>query len=405
MGHEAIAAKAGFTATTFNNHYPARKGGKRRYLEDLMSYLVCDAPRTTHTILGQKITEAFIESKGDPRRAIREVCDWDFRQVLLDDSTAIRFFLAGTGRNHLGAMKAIRDEYSDINRLGRQAYEATLAHWGVALRKPFTLDSFATIMTALVEGLVLRKLLDPDAVSDNLFSDAALAIAASVIDIDQQHEHIDDVMEPLAEQVMHDFRLGQLEAMPENPRTACVDAARQEFGQRGFHATSMAHIATVAGVKMELLKRLFPSKAHVVLGALRPVFDDLRSHTGDDIKIGVGNTATVKRFIRRLAEHAVTERVMFEALLVAIADSATMDLASPRHIKNEINFPTLIAPIIRTGQALGEFVPGLDAGEIAVTITNLTLLQVSTAASRSPEEIAETVSALLLDGLTARSTG
>jgi AcrR family transcriptional regulator len=72
-------------------------------------------------------------------------------------------------------------------------------------------------------------------------------------------------------------------------RAQIVEAAKQRFRETGFHATTMAEIATLAGVSVGLLYRYFPSKEEIIreiveadLGAqLKAVESALEAHPED----------------------------------------------------------------------------------------------------------------------------
>ena len=87
--------------------------------------------------------------------------------------------------------------------------------------------------------------------------------------------------------------------------------------------------------------------------------------------------------------------------MAAISDTATRDLKSPDHIKNEIDFPAVIAPAIRAGQLAGVFTTAVEGGEIAVTITNFVLMRTFTNPKATARDIAASVG-LLLDGVVSR---
>jgi AcrR family transcriptional regulator len=60
-------------------------------------------------------------------------------------------------------------------------------------------------------------------------------------------------------------------------RAQIVDAAKQRFRESGFHATTMADIATLAGVSVGLLYRYFPSKSEIIRDIVEA---DLKSQLG-----------------------------------------------------------------------------------------------------------------------------
>src|SRR6266545_641096 len=119
-----VVARVPTTETTFDNHFgknPAtgrKGGGKDKFFEELLASLVTDNPRSTQAQLVQQLNDLLVQSKGDPRIAIRELCKWDFEQVRSDPATLIRYFITVFARKHHGAIRAVRNEYRQITEYG-----------------------------------------------------------------------------------------------------------------------------------------------------------------------------------------------------------------------------------------------------------------------------------------------
>jgi AcrR family transcriptional regulator len=384
------------TDTTFETHFR-----KEKYVDELLSSLVTESPRSTQAELVQRINDLMVKRKGDVRLAIRDLCKWDFEQVQSDPATLFRYFIAVFGRNHHGAIRAVRDEYKQVTDYGKSAYEQVLSHWGASLRKPFTSESIAILFTAIVEGLVIRWLLDPAAVSGELFGDAIVAFAGAVVDMNQHQEHIDDVIAPLADEMMREFRLSRREKAVDNPRQVITEAAKAEFAQRGFFATELTHIATTAGVELRTLKLLFPHKVDLVIGGLKPPFEKLRASVADNLAFELSVTEILEGFLKDLAALFVENRAMADALLAVLTHDVVHSPETVEHLKGGLDFPSLIAPIIETGQQAGVFSLTMAAPEVAAMLVNNLLLRCVTRRDCTVDEVVSEVGAVLLNGLLA----
>ncbi|WP_033430466.1 TetR/AcrR family transcriptional regulator [Saccharothrix syringae] len=401
----AVVERAGISETTFNNNWPTKVrngvlGGHRKYIDDLLGSLVSDGPRITQDVLADRILQVFGENQGDPRRALRELARWDFEAVRDHPATLTRMLVATLARDHPVAVRSVRLVYDDITRKAARAYSSTLAGWGGEFRRPFTAESIAVVLTSLVEGMTLRWLLDPKAVPDELFGDAVTALVGAVVDVEQRHEHIDDVMEPLSREVIRKYRAEEDRDDPDDPWTAILEAAEGEFAQRGYYTTQLHHIAAAAGVDTAKLTRFFPTKADILEHGLRPVHDDLKRQVSHDALLRRGPEDVVRRHLRRLARAVARHRTWFDALVsLAIQDLARERDEAAARVRAALDFPALIAPALAAGQDAGVFVAVLPPDELATMLTNNVLVRAFSRCEHPPEEVAAAVGAVLLDGI------
>ncbi len=149
-------------------------------------------------------------------------------------------------------------------------------------------------------------------------------------------------------------RLTPAERMPQ-----LLDAAMEEFTERGYAGASMAGAAARAGVAKALLYHYFPGKAElfkaVVRSCIQPIFAQaehlLASHSGSQaallwqlIELGYARVAAEPR-----------EGVLFK-LLLAEADRFP-ELAAFYHAEVLSRVLALAMGVVRAGVAAGEFRP------------------------------------------------
>ena len=72
--------------------------------------------------------------------------------------------------------KRLQNIYSDLDMIVADLFDSLLAHWSRMMRPGFSTKMLAVSMGALVEGLVVRQAVDPDAVSDDLFGIVLLGL-------------------------------------------------------------------------------------------------------------------------------------------------------------------------------------------------------------------------------------
>ncbi|KXO89230.1 hypothetical protein [Tsukamurella pseudospumae] len=335
----------------------------------------------------------------DARRIIRESATADFSA---DDGETVRSLLAVVlGRSDAAIAGELLGSYERSDALRLRAYDRILGAHGATVRRPFTVAQLATVLTALREGLLIRRLVDPEAVPDSLYGETALAIAIAALDTRHRHQHIDEAGASLA---APDADAASLRpALPDDPRRAVIDTAAVEFTRHTFYLATLEGMADASGVPLDMLKRLFPTKAHIVIAALRPRFTALTQSVADDVSLGTDHATVIRRHLLRCARLTVEERPFMDALIASISYDTASEAEGLVALKQELHFPSLIEPVIADGQRLGIFSPAEPAREFAATLMNTLFVRCFSRRTLTPEENADFVADLILDGLRGRA--
>ncbi|WP_066913367.1 TetR/AcrR family transcriptional regulator [Millisia brevis] len=399
---DQVSRRAGVSTQTFHNTFPRRNGvgSKARYLDELTRTLLADAASVAAA--PDPSDQEAPPPDGDPRKLIREASRREYLRLSGDQALQLRLVASALLASDRTVAAAVRRQYADHGTAVRASYDETFQQWGAVLRRPFTVESLAVVVTALAEGLVLRSRFDPDAVPEELFGEAVLALMASVVDIEDRHAHIDDVIAPVAGEVMRDFQLSQPRPLPEDPEQAIIDAASAEFAGRGYANTRITDIALSAGVDLPTVKRLFTSKAHIVVAGLKPAFDTLHRRVTTDRKLH-SPVVVIERFTERFADMIITHRPLADAMaLVASTDTAQ----SPSNlilIKDELNYPGLIVGAIEDGQASGELITtGPSSFDLAAMVVNNIIFRCLSRRTESAREVADAVVGVVVRGMSVR---
>ncbi|AYJ50469.1 TetR/AcrR family transcriptional regulator [Rhodococcus sp. P1Y] len=290
-----------------------------------------------------------------------------------------------------GNTYAIKSNYARRDALVLAVFEALFERSDAALRRPFTTRTLAMSVVALLDGFRIRSSADPAAVTADVVSDAILALLSSTVDTSGGHEHLDDMVEPIEGSAPR--------AVPRDPRAAIIAAARTEFGKRGYFMTRLDDIADDAGVPRDAMKRLFPTKPHILVAALQSRVDALRESVADDLLIGLDELTIMNNFLLRCAQLAADENAFMDALLVAVAHDTYGEPEGLLSVKQKLNIPAIIGPIIQQGQDNGTLAPIGTPVDLAAGITNTLLMRCFTRRNVSPEENATFIGNLLLRGL------
>ena len=195
---------------------------------------------------------------------------------------------------------------------------------------------------------------------------------------------------------------------PKAPRTErgrrtlrkLLDAAAEEFGEKGFHEASVSSITRRAGMALGSFYTYFDSKDALFRALVADMSEKVRTSARSALNEGMGpleiERAALAAFLRFAAEHKEVYRIIDEAEFV--------DPASYREHYETI--AARIADRLRAGAEHGEFRDGL--GEIeAWAIMGMNVFAglrfaVWGQSDKSPEEVADGVNRLLAEGLLRR---
>lgn len=179
-----------------------------------------------------------------------------------------------------------------------------------------------------------------------------------------------------------------------------LDAAAEEFGEKGFHEASVSSITRRAGVALGSFYTYFDSKDALFRALVGDMSEKVRTSARSALTNGMGpleiERAALAAFLRFAAEHKEVYRIIDEAEFV--------DPASYRQ-----HYETIAARItdrLRAGADAGEFRDGMGELEAwAVMGMNVFVglrYVVWGAADMGPEDVAAGVNRLLAEGVLRR---
>jgi len=179
-----------------------------------------------------------------------------------------------------------------------------------------------------------------------------------------------------------------------------LDAAAEEFGEKGFHEASVSSITRRAGVALGSFYTYFDSKDALFRALVADMSEKVRTSARSALHEGMGpleiERAALEAFLHFAAEHKEVYRIIDEAEFV--------DPASYRQHYETI--AARIADRLRVGAAGGEFRDGLGELEAwAMMGMNVFVglrYVVWGGAEMSPDEVAAGVNRLLSEGVLRR---
>lgn len=203
-----------------------------------------------------------------------------------------------------------------------------------------------------------------------------------------------------SETVTGDWRARSAATRRRRSQTKIIDAARALFEARGYDDTTIDAIAERAGVGPATIYEHYGTKDALTGAVFVEKLGDLDGPAAADAA-ALPVREAVYRHLLRLATVVHKHRPLTTALLSAVnrTDGPPVDPRDPRLI---VPLPRPLAVIFTAAAGRGEITVPTTPEDTAASITSWLLLRVK-ARDETPEQSAEFVTALVLDGLLARS--
>lgn len=411
------ARLAGVHRQTFYRHWP-----------DPDRYLGAVARRTLSDVHAIEVVQPLLTELGrrditGAQDLIRTAAAYDFAGAVDDESLRTQMLLwavnARWAREHLltshgrgasdGPGSLLHEEiataldgiYCTIAESTEPLYEMILDRWHRRLVAGFTVHDFATTVTALLEGLVMRTVAQPGAVRDDLYADIIVNLVLGLTE-PQDRSAAAAEQPPATQGTVEPARPAVRSGVRERNREAILEAASFEFEMRGFERTTMATIARASGLGEATVFAHFGSKNMLAVHVFARHLPGLRAAVARDLAQGPSLQA-IRAHLRRLGAlvraHPGVADGLLEAVRHATKGGPPTDPDDPRLVAP---LPHLLQPAIEAAQEAGDLRADLAAFEAAATLTNLVLLHAFARSEIPGEEAGDYVFSLLVEGLAPR---
>jgi AcrR family transcriptional regulator len=158
---------------------------------------------------------------------------------------------------------------------------------------------------------------------------------------------------------------------PERTRRNLLDAAYREFALSGYHGASIERICKRAGVSKQILIHHFGSKAEAHLAVLEAAY---RASRAQDTRLQSDEADPVEA-MRAFVGHAFDHLRANRDFVSLLCDE---NVNKGRHIRRSKALQDIYAPLVegldallRRGERVGAFRPGVDAQELYISISAL----------------------------------
>ncbi|WP_072802563.1 TetR/AcrR family transcriptional regulator [Rhodococcoides yunnanense] len=375
----AVVEEAGLSHQTFHNTYPGTSraggtGGKEAFVEDLLANLTMN-----YTGLAAAEGESMASAVFDD---------------LASGSMRGRLIAALLASDHDGARKAVAPEFERLDGDFRAMVGEAVRSRGGSVRQPSTLTTLSTVLGALVDGLALREMLTPGSISDRDVEAATDSILRGAID----PIHSDRVVlpsDPIQPDTGSDPLRFDLEA-------DIIDAAETLFANNGYFLVTLADIATAARIRVDDVRRLFPSKIDIIVAALKPEFERVHRLRRADEKLGVEPRAALHRTLIALGDFVIGNRAMSSGMLLALTFEQFQQPNTVTTVMENLHLPSAVVPILERGREAGVFGDDAPVMEVAIMLTNNVLFRCLTRPNETSADVVDSVVRVLLPGISVR---
>lgn len=266
--------------------------------------------------------------------------------------------------------------------------------------------SYAVLMSALVDGLVLRHQFDPDAVDPEVYGEFVVR-SFEACTIEQTGVETAPVDARLLRRQRIHAPVPPGSTLDPEKRIAVFDAAGAIYDADGVAGLTIAAVARLAGVSRSTVTSHVGDVSGLAAAVCARFLPDLERRIQRDHDRGRPSIGVIERHFARVAEivqeHTELSAAAYEASVRVRAHGRITGL-DPAQLQSVAPLPHVVVPIIIA--SADQFRPGygeLEAAfDLASALTDLVVSRALTNATSTPADIVDNVMDLVLEGARAR---
>lgn len=170
MSSRDVATRAQRSTGSFFHHWSSAEA----YVDDLIAYIFRSGLLPENVDEVASGLDALAEDAGDPIGVIRAICYSNFLHVVKDPFLPVELLLRSQSSDDK-IRAGLRGFYREVDAVLKERYEAVVSMWHREPRPPLEVETLLVVFTALLEGLALRYLIEPDKVPPTLYGEVILA--------------------------------------------------------------------------------------------------------------------------------------------------------------------------------------------------------------------------------------
>ncbi|MCJ0892578.1 TetR/AcrR family transcriptional regulator [Rhodococcus sp. ARC_M5] len=383
----AVVDDAGLSHQTFHNAYPGNSrsggtGGKEAFVADLLDNL---------TVHYSGIVAA------DPPTGVRDAAAP--MSALFDNLTSglmrRRLIAVLFAADHEGARKAVTPEFDRLDADLRTVVGQAIQSQGGSVRRPLSLTSLSTALGALVDGFAIREMLTPGSVATEDVAEAATSILRWAVDPVHSDRNSPEPTPEHAPAASASLR-PDLEA-------DVIAATEALFLDNGYFLVTLADIAAAAHIRVDDLRRLFPSKVDIIVAALTPEFDRVLRLRRADERLGIDPATALQRTLISLADFVIDNRAMSTGMLLALSFEQFQQPSTITTVMEHLYLPSAVVPILERGRDVGVFTDEAPIPEVAIMLTNNVLFRCLTRPTDTAADVVAGVLRVMMPGVATKT--
>lgn len=350
VGVRRVAEAAGVAPATVNHHFRPTGGGRneRLVVAAVRHALTRTDLETSHRVAASAADEVEALRAGDDdavRRlalvAASDILAWTPDTPVHDETPEGRTRRSNNNALYLATVmstdntevrEALVDFYADVTSIWSQIYQELLDVTQRRLIGGMTVSDFATILSALADGFLLRRSFDPASARADLFGEAAIRLFGAISSPRSATEDHDpsDVLAPLPPG-------SQLDG---HKRTAIAQAAATVYTSRGWDELTVSAVAARSGVSRRTVVAHFGDRSGLAAAVWSRFIPDLvtaleHDSTGTPLR-------SVIRHLERVAAIARSHRPLSIGLLEGMLQHS---IHSTRSQASDPTDPEGLAPL------------------------------------------------------------
>jgi AcrR family transcriptional regulator len=358
-----VARHAGVTRATFYANWPTQED----YVAALVRYVEDPARVEVSPQIAQALTDLAAQDV-ELVEALRRLLRANLEGFTADPDLRFEMSLIAKADDAVVG-DAIRRAYGEIDELLTASYSLVLDRWQREPRPPLTLTDVAVIADALLVGLVQRRWVDPDRAPTRLYEDAVLALLPQLTRPIGDTRTLED---------LHDD-IERFVAVPgEAPTATSVDdahvlaVARRLLAERTWTEISLGDVAATSGTAEAALYERYGSKAGLATVMLAHQSVEALSRTEGLPDEPTARLGTLVQWLAEIIDANPELALNTLAVLTRMAPPPDLDALPPTPMRS------VIAAVIRNGQAAGTLRTDHDADALADVVIRTLLVERTT---------------------------
>lgn len=273
----AVAKAAGVTRATFYSYWSTPE----EYLQSLLEHLGTRRPDQD----AARRPEGERRRPGDEGRILKrflDSCEVRLAETLVSPQVRVRIGFSSKLDDPVIAA-GLRALYRDYERDTRLLNEVANQQWGREPRPPFTDVWIQALLGALLDGIVIRHLVDPEAMPAESFGLASAILTMSMTRAADDPRELDDILGAINQWGAAGARLAAARRVDDASSThplqgpsldTTIAAARRLLVDGNWDGIDIDDIALAVGLDADRLLRTFGSKTGLALAIVALNADD-----------------------------------------------------------------------------------------------------------------------------------